>query len=115
MAGEQGRRVRAAGAGPWSGGFFRLSPREAEAVAASIRPAATIPRREIVTPVRATVLAPSAGVGGQIALAEPMVAQVHPGELPSRVAQVHPGELPSRVAQVHPGELPSRGGSGSSG
>jgi hypothetical protein len=65
--------------------FFGLSRREAEAVAASIRPAAAIPRREVVTPVRTTALAPNAELLGVIAPAEPTVMEVHPGELPSRM------------------------------
>jgi hypothetical protein len=61
--------------------FFGLSRREA--VAASIRPAAAIPQREVVTPVRATVLA--GDVRREIAPAEPTVTEVHPGELASRM------------------------------
>jgi 5-methylcytosine-specific restriction endonuclease McrA len=63
--------------------FFGLSRREAEAVAASIRPAAAIPQREVVTPVRATVLA--GDVRREIAPAEPTVTEFHPGELASRM------------------------------
>jgi len=65
--------------------FFGLSRREAEAVAASIRPAAAIPQREVVTPVRATVLAPRDDVGREVAPAEPTVTEVHLDELGSRV------------------------------
>jgi HNH endonuclease len=61
--------------------FFGLSRREAEAVAASIRPAAAIPQREVVTPVRGTVLAPSTEVRQEIAPAEPTAIEVHPGEV----------------------------------
>ncbi|HEY6002376.1 MAG TPA: HNH endonuclease, partial [Anaeromyxobacter sp.] len=46
---------------------------------------AAIPRREVVTPVRATVLAPSAQVRREIAPAEPTVAKVHPGEVAPRM------------------------------
>jgi 5-methylcytosine-specific restriction endonuclease McrA len=60
--------------------FFVLSRREAEAVAASIRPAAAIPQREVVTPVRDPVLTRSADVGRERASAEPTATQLHPGE-----------------------------------
>jgi hypothetical protein len=64
--------------------FFGLSRREAEAVAASIRPAAAIPQREVVTPVRTTVLAPTRDVPRQIVQAEPKQNQVHLDEPASR-------------------------------
>jgi HNH endonuclease len=65
--------------------FFGLSRREAEAVAASIRPAAVIPQREVVTPVRAAVLAPSGDVLWELAQAKPRKDEVHPGETASRM------------------------------
>jgi hypothetical protein len=80
--------------------FVGLSRREAEAVAASIRPAAAFPQREVVTPVRATALAPSAEVRREIAPPEPMVTEVHPGELPSRMDLVLPP--PAATAPARP-------------
>jgi hypothetical protein len=65
--------------------FFGLSRREAEAVAASIRPAAAIPQREVVTPIRATVLAPSGDVPREIAPARATGTQVHLDEVASRM------------------------------
>ncbi|HEY6005680.1 MAG TPA: HNH endonuclease [Anaeromyxobacter sp.] len=65
--------------------FFGLSRREAEAVAVSIQPAAAIPRREVVMPLRATVVAPSAAVREEVASVEPTVVEVHPGETPPRM------------------------------
>jgi hypothetical protein len=64
--------------------FFGLSRREAEAVAASVRPAAAIPQREVVTPVRTTALARSADVRREGAPAEPKATELHPGEVRSR-------------------------------
>jgi hypothetical protein len=58
--------------------FFGLSRREAELVAVSIRPAAVIPEREVVTSVRVPVPAPRVEMARHAAA----VDQVHPGELP---------------------------------
>jgi hypothetical protein len=62
--------------------FFGLSRREAEVVAASIRPAAVIPEREVVTAVRTPVLAPELEVALQTAVVEPTGDALHPGEVP---------------------------------
>ena len=60
--------------------FFGLSRREAEAVAASIRPAAAIPGREVLTPVRAPVVEPRDEHRADVALPRPAAKEVHPGE-----------------------------------
>jgi HNH endonuclease len=65
--------------------FFGPSRREAEAVAASIRPAAGVPQREVVTPLRASVLAPSGEAPREISQAEPTVRELHLGETASRL------------------------------
>jgi 5-methylcytosine-specific restriction endonuclease McrA len=93
--------------------FFGLSRGEAEAVAASIRPAAAIPQREIVTPVHAThspasaggsetarVLAPSGDVHRELAPAQQTGIQVHPGETPSRMDPLL--TLPAAPAPARP-------------
>ncbi|ACL67579.1 HNH endonuclease [Anaeromyxobacter dehalogenans 2CP-1] len=75
--------------------FFGLSRRDAEAVAAALRPAAVVPEREVVTVIRATGPAPRA-----LALvAAPSPASAPPGH------SVHPDEPPRSV--IHPGEPPS--------
>jgi hypothetical protein len=77
--------------------FFGLSRREAEAVAASIRPAAVVPVREIVTPIQnaAGLLAQPANRDPE-GTAAPSQHPVHPGETPPA------GEIPQN--SVHPGE-----------
>jgi HNH endonuclease len=64
--------------------FFGLSRRESEVVAASIRPAASIPQREVVTPVRAAVITPRGDARREITRGEPEVNELHPGELELR-------------------------------
>src|SRR5512138_3287162 len=62
--------------------FYGLSRREAEVVAASIRPAAVIPQRDVVTPVRAE--ARTLEVTGDVATVETTSNELHPGEIESR-------------------------------
>src|SRR5512138_409348 len=61
--------------------FYGLSRREAEAVVASIRPAAVIPQRDVITPVHE---ARSVEVARQVAESETKSRQFHPGETEHR-------------------------------
>jgi hypothetical protein len=60
--------------------FFGLSRSEAEAVAASIRPAAVVPQREVVTPVRTGDSSLEARIRLEVPPPEPSAIEVHPGE-----------------------------------
>jgi 5-methylcytosine-specific restriction endonuclease McrA len=62
--------------------FFGLSRREAEAVAASIRPAAAIPQREVLTSARANALAGEEAAPSERMATEP---ELHPGEPEQRM------------------------------
>lgn len=68
--------------------FFGLSRREAEAVAASLRPAAVVPEREVVTRVPAIAAAPGGDGLPVAAVADRTRSVVHPGELESRTEPV---------------------------
>jgi hypothetical protein len=80
--------------------FFGLSRREAEVVAASIRPAAVIPEREVLTQIRAAV---PALPGSDAASVETASHPVHLDE----PRPVHPGEAPPRSPLPRKPPLPA--------
>jgi hypothetical protein len=77
--------------------FFGLSRREAEAVAASIRPAAAAPEREMVTPVRVGTSAAATEVLREPPRGEPSEMEVHPGEPSATEPSVAPALMSAPV------------------
>src|SRR5512138_983471 len=69
--------------------FYGLSRREAEVVAASIRPATVIPQREVVTPVRAHAVE----VAGSVSTIETASSELHPGETSMELALTPPATV----------------------
>lgn len=86
--------------------FFGLSRREAEAVAAALRPAEVVPTREVVTAVRssAPALPMTTGAEGRPLAAEP--APRADGDA-LRPVVVHPDEPPARSVAATPAPLPA--------
>src|SRR5512138_2362237 len=85
--------------------FFGLSKREAQALAAELRPAEDPPTRAVVTPVRsfAPVLALSTSVAPSLDLAQPAVLPVEPDRAaPAEPMTRAPAPPPSPAATVQP-------------
>jgi len=81
--------------------FFHASKQEAKAVAAEIRPADVVPRREVVT-----VVPPPAPLTGSL----PVAAHATPAAPPPAAirqigAEVHPVELVRQVATSRPAQV----------
>jgi hypothetical protein len=85
--------------------FFGLSRREAEAVAASLRPAEVVPTREVITAIRPAAPALRAATAQAALPAPPLTHPVHPDE-PQPVV-VHMGEPTAPVAAAVPMPLPA--------
>lgn len=87
--------------------FYGLSRREAEVVAASIRPRAVVPEREVVTAIPAPLPAPADVAGREPSTAAR--AQVHPGELALRIERPSPAPPPAVPARPADLEEPLTG------
>jgi hypothetical protein len=83
--------------------FFGLSRREAEAVAASLRPAEVIPTREVVTSIRLVAAASRTSTAQATFSSEPAAALVHMDEPAAALAlAVHLDEPPARATVPAP-------------
>jgi hypothetical protein len=86
--------------------FFGLSRREAEVVAASIRPAAAVPLREVVTSSPAAVAVPDRVAQRELATTAPTPNPVHPGEVAPRTDAAPTAAAPAIPARPRDVEEP---------